>query len=83
MRQRVSSWMDKARFFASTGKVFQGVASDAMRITRRDSSANEALGLMGHLVLADACREPDRARELISCAPTRHVLDRRLAESVA
>ena len=83
MRQRVSSWMDKARFFATTGKIFQGVASEAMRVTRRDPSANDALGLMGHLVLADACREADRARDLISCTPTRHILDRRLAESVA
>ena len=83
IRQRVNSWMDKSRFFGSTGKVFQDIAAEAMRNTRRDPSANDALGLMGHLVLADACREPDRARHLMSCAPTRQILTGRLVESVA
>jgi hypothetical protein len=83
VRQRMGNWIDKGRFFASTGKVFQAVASDAMRNMRRDTSANKALGLMAHLVLADACREADRARHLMGCAPARHVLGRPLAESVA
>jgi len=82
--QKVGNWVDKARFFASSGRVFQDIASDAMRKMRRDPAANDAIGLMGHLVLADACsKDADRARDLMRCAPARRVHGRRLAESVA
>ena len=85
VRQRMGNWIDKGTVLRQHRQGHSRRSpSDAMRnYAPGFTSANKALGLMAHLVLADACREADRARHLMGCAPARHVLGRPLAESVA
>lgn len=68
VRRRFSNWMDRNRFFSGPGKAFKGISAQAMREKRTDPSANRALTLMVHLVLADASTRPEEARKLLGHA---------------
>jgi hypothetical protein len=68
IRRRIGNRLERYRFFSGPGIAFRGLAAEAMRASRSDPGANRALMLMVHLVLADASRSPDRARELLGYA---------------